>query len=216
MHAGRTAFVIDGFNVYHSLVDASRSLGLPDESGTKWLNLRALCASYLPVFGVDAKLAGVHYFSALAHHLQATHPGLTARHQLYVRVLKETGVSVELGRFKKRPITCHACRKTIKCHEEKETDVAVASKLFEILALDLADRVVLMTGDTDLAPAVRTVKKLYPDKEVCFAFPWNRKQAELEALVTTSISITREAYLRHQFSNPAVIGRKSFRKPVTW
>ena len=74
MRANRTAFVIAGFNVYHSLVDASKSLGLPDESGTKWLNLRGLCESYLPVFGTDATLAGVHYFSALAHHLQSTHP----------------------------------------------------------------------------------------------------------------------------------------------
>jgi len=54
MSTNRTAFVIDGFNVYHSLVDASKALGLPDESGTKWLNLRALCESYLPVFGSDA------------------------------------------------------------------------------------------------------------------------------------------------------------------
>jgi len=216
MSGSRTAFVIDGFNVYHSLVDASKALGLPDESGTKWLNLHALCESYLPVFGSDATLAGIYYFSALAHHLQSLHPGLTARHQLYVRVLKETGVSVELGRFKKKLIKCHSCKSTIKRHEEKETDVAVASKLLEILALDLADRVILVTGDTDLAPAVRTAKRLYPTKEICFAFPWNRKQAELEALVTTCISITREAYLRHQFQDPVVIGRKQFRKPPTW
>ncbi len=216
MSDSRTAFVIDGFNVYHSLVDASKSLGLPDESGTKWLNLRELCESYLPVFGSDATLAGIHYFSALAHHLQSSHPGLTARHQLSVRVLKETGVFVELGRFKKKLITCNACKATIKRHEEKETDVAVAAKLLEILALDLADRVVLVTGDTDLAPAVRTAKKLYPSKEVCFAFPWNRKQAELEALVTRCISITREAYLRHQFPDPVVKGRRQFRKPLNW
>jgi uncharacterized LabA/DUF88 family protein len=216
MRTSRTAFVIDGFNVYHSLVDASRTLGLPEESGTKWLNLRGLCESYLSVFGTEATLVGIHYFSALAHHLEPTHPGITARHQLYVRVLKETGVSVELGRFKKKVTRCNNCSKTIKRYEEKETDVAVAAKLFEILVLDQADRVVLMTGDTDLAPAVRTAKKLYLDKEVCFAFPWNRKPAELEALVTTSISITREAYLRHQLPDTVVIGTKTLWKPLTW
>lgn len=153
--SGRTAFVIDGFNVYHSLVDASRSLGLPDESGTKWLDLRGLCESYLALFGSDAALAGVFYFSALAHHLQETHPGVTARHQHHARVLRATGVQVELGRFKKRYVTCRHCTKSVKLHEEKETDVAVAMKVIEIFCSDLADRVVLMTGDTDLAPAVR-------------------------------------------------------------
>jgi len=216
MRASRTAFVIDGFNVYHSLVDASRTLGLPDEGGTKWLNLSGLCESYLPVFGTEATLAGVHYFSALAHHLESTHPGITARHELYVQVLKGTGVSVELGRFKKKLIPCHACRKTIKRYEEKETDVALAAKLLEIFALDQADRVVLVTGDTDIAPAVRTAKRLYPEKEVCFAFPWKRKHAELETLVTTSISITREAYLRHQLPDMVVVGTKTFWKPLTW
>lgn len=126
MSGGRTSFVIDGFNVYHSLVDASKALGLPDERGTKWLNLRALCESYLPLFGSDATLAGVHYF------------------------------------------------------------------------------------------AVRTANRLYPAKEVCFAFPWNRKHEELANLVTRCISITRDAYVRHQFPDPVVFGKRRFSKPATW
>jgi uncharacterized LabA/DUF88 family protein len=212
----RTAFVVDGFNVYHSLVDASRALGLPDERGTKWLDLRGLCQSYLPIFGRRATLAGVYYFSALANHLQQSHPGLTARHRHYTNVLRGTGVEVELGRFKKKFLTCPACLKTIKRHEEKETDVAIAVKVLELFACDAADRVVLMTGDTDLAPAVRTAKRLYPTREVCFAFPWNRKQAELAGLVATCISISREAYRAHQFPDPVVIDGKSYAKPALW
>ena len=58
MGGGRTAFVIDGFNLYHSLVEASRSLKMPAETGTKWLNLWGLCESYLPLLGRDATLVG--------------------------------------------------------------------------------------------------------------------------------------------------------------
>jgi hypothetical protein len=131
-------------------------------------------------------------------------------------VLRSTGVVVELGRFKKKFVPCANCKKTIKRHEEKETDVAVAVKLLELFVLDEADRVILMTGDTDLAPAVRTATKLYSAKEVCFAFPWNRKRAELEQLATAQcISITREAYVRHQFADPYVIGKKQISKPAS-
>jgi hypothetical protein len=42
---GRTAFIIDGFNVYHSVVAASKSLGLPDERGTKWPLVRVEIAT---------------------------------------------------------------------------------------------------------------------------------------------------------------------------
>jgi len=51
----RTAFIIDGFNVYHSLIDASKNLGLPGETGTKWLNLRGLCESYIPLFALTRR-----------------------------------------------------------------------------------------------------------------------------------------------------------------
>ena len=61
----RTAFLVDGFNLYHSLVDASRDTG---GVGTKWLDLRALCASYLSGIGGGAQISQIVYFSALAVH----------------------------------------------------------------------------------------------------------------------------------------------------
>lgn len=214
--SGRTAFVIDGFNVYHSLVEASASLGLPNETGTKWLNLRGLCASYIPLFGPSATLKDVFYFSALAHHLEKSKPGVTRRHRHYADVLEQTGVIVEFGRFKKKIVKCRLCKKVFERHEEKETDVALSVKVLELFANNAADRVVLVTGDTDVAPAVRLAKKLYPQGEVCFIFPWKRKQAELAKLVNTSFTISTTAYRTHQFADPAVIGSKTFAKPANW
>jgi hypothetical protein len=217
MSGGRTAFVVDGFNVYHSLVEASASLGISDERGTKWLNLRALCESYLPLFGSKAILSGVYYFSAIAHHLQHSKPGVATRHKLYVKVLEATGVTVQLGRFKKRKMKCKNCSKRFYRYEEKETDVAVSVKVLELFALDMADRVTLVTGDTDVAPAVKTAKLLYPRREVCFAFPWNRKMDELAAIANGScLAISASAYQKHQFADPVVISGLSFSKPSSW
>jgi uncharacterized LabA/DUF88 family protein len=49
----------------------------------------------------------------------------------------------------------------------------------EVLMNNECDTVVLVTGDTDLAPAVRTVKRLFPDKTITFIFPYKRKNKEL-------------------------------------
>jgi hypothetical protein len=52
----RTVFIIDGFNLYHSTRDASNDLG---GQSTKWLDVRALCESYLYTISKTARLEDV-------------------------------------------------------------------------------------------------------------------------------------------------------------
>ena len=212
----RTAFLVDGFNLYHSVKQASRELALGG-SGTRWLNIDTLCRSYLYVIGNEAQISGVYYFSALAKHLEAISPEVTKRHLSYIECLISTGIIVELSRFKKKRIECDTCHSIIKRHEEKETDVAISVKLFELFLLDACDTVVLVTGDTDLAPAVRTAQQIFPAKQICFAFPYGRKNKELAALVPTSFLIDKESYVNHQFPNPVVLADgRVINKPATW
>jgi hypothetical protein len=130
----RTAFLIDGFNLYHSVKEASTALHLGG-AGTRWLNFHSLCASYLHLIGRGASLEGVYYFSALARHLEAAKPDVTLRHRNYIECLKDTGVTVELGRFKEKHVHCTHCKKDVLRHEEKETDVAICVKLLEFFFL---------------------------------------------------------------------------------
>jgi uncharacterized LabA/DUF88 family protein len=212
----RTTFIVDGFNLYHSVEDAARQLGLGSR-GTKWLDLRELCASYLHVIGGGAELQQICYFSALAKHLEATKPDVTRRHQTYIQALESTGVVVQLSRFKPKEIRCPKCGAHNVRHEEKETDVALAAKLFEVFARDECDTVVIVTGDTDVAPAVRTASALYPSKTIAFAFPFARKNNELAQLVRTSFHIRKEAYAAHQFSDPLRLpDGGAISKPPTW
>jgi hypothetical protein len=115
----RTSFLVDGFNLYHSLKQAQSALG---GKCTRWLDLRALCSSYLPHIGPTARLASIHYFSALAKHLQASKPQVTQRHLDYIACLEATGVLVELSKFKRKDSPCPHCGRMIRRHEEKETD----------------------------------------------------------------------------------------------
>jgi uncharacterized LabA/DUF88 family protein len=214
LDVNRVSFIIDGFNLYHSARQAQADLG---GAGTKWLDLKGLCEGYLYLFGRDAVLTDVFYFSALAHHLEADKPDITARHRAFVECLEASGVRVVLNRFKRKSVWCPRCGERFNRHEEKETDVALAAKLFEVFATDACDTAVLMTGDTDLAPAIRTVEVLFPAKRVAFAFPHGRKNKELKQLAPDSFEISGSQYVKHQLPDPYPLPNgRQVRKPATW
>lgn len=209
----RTTFLVDGFNLYHSVKEAGKDLGVP----TKWLDLHSLLSFYLPVIGKDAQLADIYYFSAFAKHIDTKKPGTTGRHRIYIDALRASCIKVEMGRFKYKAVWCDHCKKETDHYEEKETDVAISIKLVELFYSNGCDTAVIVTGDTDLAPAVRTASQLFPDKNVCFAFPYKRKNNELAKLVNISFRIKKERYAQHQFPDPIVLpSGRELRKPIKW
>jgi len=211
----RTSFLIDGFNLYHSLVDASKDLkGVT----TKWLDIFELCKGILIHVDTKAKIKDVFYFSALAKHLLHNNPDVVKRHELYIKCLDSTGINVELAKFKKcKRIRCKICRSYIVRYEEKETDVALAAKLFELLHTNSCDFIVIVSGDTDLMPAVKMSQQLFPSKGIQFAFPYKRINNELTHIAPTSFKLSKERYSQHQFPDPVVLsnGDKLY-KPTSW
>jgi len=221
----RVVFLIDGFNLYHSVLEAYNLLGMR----VKWLDLHSFCRSYIFLFGKDATLAGIYYFSAYAYHLNDS--SVIKRHEAYIECLKSTGVVPDMGRFKARETKCplskqmQAPNSGINCplrgrfvrHDEKETDVAIAVKLCDLVFKNECDTAVLITGDTDLAPAVKLCNKRFPDKTILFSFPYHRYNAELEALAPKSFSIGAQSYARHQFPKQVHLNNgKIIEKPPSW
>ena len=219
----RTVFIVDGFNLYHSTRDASKHL---EGQSTKWLDIRALCESYLYTISRTARLQDVYYFSALATHLEAADPGKVERHKTFIKCLKDTGVTVELARFKRKPdyrcfycgnTRCGHCGERLKQWEEKETDVAVATKLLELVFTDACDTVILVTGDTDFAPAVKTAQNADPKKDIRFAFPYNRVNNDLKKIAPNSFRISKQGYAKHQLPDPFTLSNgKLVHKPESW
>ncbi|MBM4176198.1 MAG: NYN domain-containing protein [Ignavibacteria bacterium] len=76
----RVIFLIDGFNLYHSIVEASKDL---NGASTKWLNLNSLCNSFLHIVGGKAQLQKIYYFSALATHLIHYSPDKVEKHKFF-------------------------------------------------------------------------------------------------------------------------------------
>ncbi len=214
MGTNRTTYLIDGFNLYHSVVDASIDLA---GATTKWLNIKSLCESYLQIWGKDHALEEIFYFSALATHCEPNNPGVVARHQTFISCIQSTGVIVELARFKEKQVYCRNCKKYTTHHEEKETDVALAIKILELCVRGKCDTIVVVTGDTDIAPAIRTARILYPHVGFRMLFPYKRKNKELAQLCPGSAKIKAAVYTGHQFPDPFTLtDGTTLAKPPTW
>ena len=212
----RTSFLIDGFNLYHSVKTASHDLGLGGKQ-TRWLDIRSMCQSYLHLIDTTARLSEIYYFSALAKHLEIKKPDVTVRHRAYIRCLEHTGVTVELHRFKKSLTFCQKCNQTFNRREEKETDVAMATRMLELLFLDKCDTIVLITGDTDIVPAVKTAQNIFSRKEIIFMMPYKRHNKELANLAPRHFDISSNNYTKHQFSDPFITKKKKeIHKPSAW
>ena len=168
----RVLFLVDGFNLYHSLVDIQ---GVAKAS-VKWLDLRALCTSYLQAvrneIGERVELSGIYYFSARPDHLAHRNPGVLTRFDTYMSALRSTDIEPILAQFKKKEVYCYRCKETFDRREEKETDVALGLKLIEALFHKECDTAVIISGDTDLIPAIRTAQRLFPDIPLGVGFPF--------------------------------------------
>jgi uncharacterized LabA/DUF88 family protein len=208
----RVDFLIDGFNLYHSIIDIARyNRGLR----VKWLDIRSLCISFLHLIDQDARLKKIYYFSAYAHHLN--NPDVIKRHKAYIECLESTNIIPEMGRFKYKEISCPYCHKQIPRYEEKETDVAIGIKICEVLFNDECDIIAIVTGDTDLAPAIRHTQIYYPEKKIIFIFPFARKNSELAQLAPGSFKINKQSYIRHQFPDEVILtDGRTIHKPSTW
>ena len=192
------SFLVDGFNLYHSLDEVARRTKKP----TKWLDLRSLLAGGLPALPGKHEIREIRYFSAYAHHRLQSDPGTIRRHKAFLACLRDSGVEVQLGRFKKRRVKCKICGGEFEKYEEKETDVAVAVATIEALARDSVERVAIVSGDTDLTPAIVTGKRMFPEKEVGVVFPCGRSSEELKRSADFHWRIRGARYLENQFPDP--------------
>ena len=200
----RVAVFIDGFNVYHALD------GNSDFHKYKWLDYTALARRYLR--GNDS-LVKVYLFTTLATWDQ----GKVARHQVYLHLQRKQGVEVVLGKFKMRDRVCRVCHRSYRSPEEKLTDVNLAVHLLRGAFLDEYDRAILITGDTDLLPAIQAVQQTFPAKEVGVVVPIGNRSNDLIAQCSFRLRMKEEHLARSQFPDEiddAVTGK--IMRPATW
>lgn len=207
----RVAVYVDGFNLYHALVDL-------DQPHLKWLNLRRL-ADYL-VRPKTQRVVLVKYFSAFADHFSNTpQVGSLLRHRMYVAALEDKRVECLMGNFAKRDryFNGRGYRARWRRYEEKQTDVGIGVHLIHDAHMNKFDRAFVVCVDTDLLPAFKLMKASFPEKPVVCVAPPHR--AHHRAIQSVAICETIKVFQieRPLFGSRVVRGgRVIARRPASY
>ena len=163
----RVIVYIDGYNLYY---------GQREEYGDSynWLDLQALATSFLKP---DMELISVKYFTAT----RGGETGSKRRQQIYLKALQEHCDKLEIfnGRFLSKSSSCSNCGFNQKTFEEKKTDVSIACQIINDAYLDHYDCCYVVSGDSDLVPALEIIKIHHPNKRSLIAYPPCRRNNEL-------------------------------------
>jgi uncharacterized LabA/DUF88 family protein len=201
----RVVAYIDGFNLY---------FGLKADHGRKylWLNVQALVESLLLP---DQELRGITYFTARLR----DDPDGVRRQTVYLDALAShcAKVSRVEGRFQEKHRSCVNCGARWIGYEEKETDVNISAALIEDAVRNSYDTALLISGDTDLRPAIASVRRLQPRKQIFVAFPPRRYSARLAQVVDAYTHIGRDKVRNSQLPPEIVTkGGVTLRRPEYW
>jgi hypothetical protein len=110
-----------------------------------------------------------------------------------------------MGKFKEKPRRCAKCGTTWVAHEEKETDVHIAITLVSDALTNKFERAIVISADSDLAPAVRLAGSSSPRKEIFVAAPPGRFSNARD--LRPRLEITKGRVSKHLL--PAVFRDKS-------
>lgn len=197
-------FFVDGFNLYHSLKED------PHCRRFLWLDLVKLANRFKKN---EDELVGVYYFSALA----IWKPESVKRHQIFLSALKNRNVQIVLGEFKTKDRYCYRCRSTLQSREEKQTDVNIAIYLLEEAFKDHYDTAFILSGDTDLVPAILSVKRNFANKRIGVLFPINRWANELKTVCHFWRKIDKKDLSQSQFPDQISLPSGAIlNRPLTW
>lgn len=115
-------------------------------------------------------------------------------------------VTLVEGRFQQKTQSCKQCRAGWTTYEEKETDVSIAVTLVEDGVLDRFDTALVISADSDLCPAIRSLKRLRPAKKVIAAFPPNRRSDDLRRAADATFTIGTAKFRQAQLPDSVVTG----------
>ncbi len=189
----RVSFLVDGFNIYHAI----------DQEGKwhryKWISLSRLTRCYL-VHREDV-LSEVYYFTTLA----TWDMEKAARHKLFIKAQENEDGRVVYGAFKRKDKHRPLCGRDFRAFEEKQTHVNIALKLFQLAALDRYDKAIILSGDTDLIPAIKAVQATFPTKQVGVVVPIGRASEELKNVTDFHFKMKEKHLISCRFEDVLVL-----------
>lgn len=212
----RVIAYIDGFNLYY---------GMPEARLRRfyWLDMVALARNLLSPGQV---LVETKYFTArVSGPSPADSPakalalaGKQQRQTIYFDALGSLpDLSVFQGHYLPKSVRCFTCGANWTSHEEKMTDVSMATEMLTDVFTDSCDMVLLISADSDLAPPVRAIRKHYPVKRVVVGLPPKRRSHQLQTAANAFFHIDRRALASSQLPDPVVLrSGVPLARPAKW
>ena len=200
---------IDGFNLYYGAVR-----GTPH----KWLNIE----KYFSLLRPDDDIQQIHYFTAPI--VGPTRPN----QDVYLRAMATLPlVDVVLGKFKKKRLVCgvkacaHIGDRLFDALEEKRTDVNIGIYMLDDAYQNRCDTLILVSGDSDLVPALNMIKTRFPNKTLIVYVPTRNPirgaAVELRSAADKDRNLPLNLLALSQFPNRLPDGAGGFiTKPAAW
>lgn len=228
----RTACFVDGYNLFY---------GLLASTPYKWLDLPSLLSHILRVEHPDNTINAISFFTS------GVKPSLASRgiaskeaQDSYLRALIARDVQVFYGRHQlesgkaprfinKETPASRADQVEVWKLEEKETDVHIAISLYRLACLEerlppeeRTQQIVLVSGDTDMTPALRALREDFPDLRIGVILPHRegvqrtvpgslKQYADWMRHVVTEVELAN-----HQFPPRVATRKKPAVKPDYW
>jgi uncharacterized LabA/DUF88 family protein len=208
----RSRAFVDGLNLYHGMESA-------DLLEYRWLDIRRLCelvaADVGATLGEPLEVGAITYCTSFVSDSQKQ-----SRQDLYLQALAAHCFDLRIlfGRYesKTRPCKCECgCQNTVAFQKEKRTDTNLAVEMVSSAsepAESRPDVIILITGDTDLVPAIDAVRNRFGVR-VAVAAPPARHQDHLGSCSDVYTRIGRR-HLKYA-PLPAVVIRPDNGYPLT-
>ncbi|MEE4271567.1 MAG: NYN domain-containing protein [Thermoanaerobaculales bacterium] len=207
--SSRSIIYIDGFNLYYGAVR-----GGPH----KWLDLQ----KYFHMLRPDDDIQRIKYFTALIDGPRR------ANQEACLQALDTLPkVEIILGKYKYKSVKCtvryctYSGPREFQVPEEKRSDVNVATHMIDDAHCGRADRMILVSGDSDLVPAIHMVKQRYPTIQITVYVPSRNPKrgaaVEIRGAADKHKTLPLNLIPRCQFPNPVQGGASgTVSKPSSW
>lgn len=230
----RVGAYVDGYNLYYG-----RLRGTPH----KWLDVVRLLDDILARRAQNEALIKLNLFTAYALARFSTHGAASVEAQMsYLRALSEAH-----GQRFEAVLGTHNCaaagslmpefvagrpydrKRRVRMWrvEEKMTDVNLAIGMYRDAARGLYDRIVVVSNDSDLQPALRAIREDFPHIEIGIVMPIRPARADEDAHRRPSSALREHAHWTvvqvadewlAEAQLPALVPtrKKPIRKPAHW
>jgi uncharacterized LabA/DUF88 family protein len=191
---------IDGFNLYYGL----------REKGWRryyWLNLQLLVQNLLKPHQV---LSQTKYFTARISAGDRTTPerirqkmeAKNRRQAIFLEALNTLSAFQPFeGHYLGKTVLCQKCKNIWTTHEEKMTDVCIATELIMDAFGNKFDTALIISADSDLVPPILAVREKFKEKRIVIAFPPSRTSERLKRVASAWFVIGEAKFRKSMFSD---------------